>query len=53
MSLIAEEYNCQYLDVYSKLLPEFDSITKDGVHFKEAGQMIIAKEISDKIDSLR
>ena len=34
-----------YLDIQNKLLPGFDSMTTDGVHFNETGQKMIAREI--------
>lgn len=42
---IAEEEGCQFIDIYSKLLPVWDTISKDGIHLTAPGQKIISEII--------
>ena len=47
---IANKNNCNFIDVYSKLLPNWDYYAKEGIHPTIEGQMIIARTISSAID---
>jgi lysophospholipase L1-like esterase len=42
----AEEDGCHFVDIYSKLLPVWDNVSKDGIHLTAAGQKIIADIVS-------
>lgn len=43
---IAEEEGCRFIDIYSKLLPIWDNVSKDGIHLTAPGQKIIADIVS-------
>jgi lysophospholipase L1-like esterase len=47
---IANKNNCNFIDVYSKLLLNWDYYAKDGIHPITEGQIIIANTISSAID---
>ncbi|MBN2105616.1 hypothetical protein JW835_16375 [bacterium] len=39
---IAEGFHCQYIDIYTPMLPDVEHLTLDGVHFSEQGYRIMA-----------
>lgn len=47
---VAKKNGCNFIDVYSKLLPKWDDYAKDGIHLIAEGQITIAKTISSAID---
>lgn len=49
---VAKKTNVAYLDIQTPLEPVFQSLSKDGVHLIEEGQVIIAKLIKQKINAL-
>ncbi len=49
---IAQKTGVEYLDIQTSLEPELMTLSKDGVHFIEKGQAIIAKLIEQKINTL-
>lgn len=46
---LAEETNCEYLDIRITTSPEFENLTADGIHFNDKGYLLIAKEIFTKL----
>lgn len=46
---IATEEGCKYIDVYSKLLPHWEGITRDGIHLKTEGYQLLAKMINQQL----
>lgn len=48
---VAEKEGCKYIDIYPHLEGVFDYVTIDGIHLKPEGQMVIAKIISESIDT--
>lgn len=47
---IAEQYKCNWVNIYSLLYPDFQELSNDGVHLTEEGQAIIAQAIKDAIE---
>jgi hypothetical protein len=43
---ITENEGCRFIDIYSKLLPLRDNVSKDGIHLTAPGQKIIADIVS-------
>ena len=43
---LAEEEGCQFIDIYSKLLPIWDQVSEDGIHLTAPGQKIITEIVS-------
>lgn len=48
-SKLAERYQCLYVDCNTALQKDFNELTKDGIHLKEAGYERIAQLIDKKI----
>ncbi|MFB6343319.1 GDSL-type esterase/lipase family protein [Saccharicrinis sp. FJH62] len=48
---VAKEEGCIYINTYPHLEGVFDYVTIDGIHLKPEGQMVIAKIISETLDS--
>ena len=40
---------CRFIDIYSSILPEWESITVDGIHLTTKGQKKIAGMINQKL----
>ena len=49
---LAEENQCEFVDIYSKLKDTFMQYSTDGIHLNEKGQRIIATEIVKKLNEL-
>lgn len=47
--MAARENRVIFIDIYSKLLPDWENYSKDGIHLTESGQKIIADAISQSI----
>lgn len=45
---IAEDEACIYIDTYSILLPQWDQLSKDGIHLTSEGQQKLAKLIKQQ-----
>jgi lysophospholipase L1-like esterase len=46
---VTEEENVYFIDTFHILLPVFNSLSKDGVHLSNDGQMMIARIISENL----
>ena len=47
---ISKKNRAEYIDIYSKLLPEWENLSKDGIHVQPEGQKIIANMIYNSLD---
>ena len=46
---MARKLNCQYINIYQTMLPQVETLTMDGVHFKEAGYILMADLIREAV----
>ncbi|MEO9893015.1 GDSL-type esterase/lipase family protein [Aurantibacter sp.] len=46
---IAKVNNCKYIDIYTTLAPKWSSLSKDGIHPEEEGQLLMSKMIDKQM----
>ncbi len=46
---VAVDHACTFIDVYSKLLPQWEQLSNDGIHLTAEGQQIIAGLIHEQL----
>jgi len=46
---ISKEEGCQCVDVYSKLLPVWNTVSPDGINMNETGQQIVADMVIKEV----
>jgi lysophospholipase L1-like esterase len=47
--IVADKYNCLYVDIYHPLVKDFMSFTTDGIHLNETGSATAAEIINEAI----
>ncbi|MBD0777864.1 prolyl oligopeptidase family serine peptidase [Maribacter sp. ANRC-HE7] len=46
---VAESNDCKYIDIYTKLSPQWPTLAKDGIHPEEEGQILMSKLIDEQM----
>ncbi len=41
--------DCKYIDIYTKLAPQWASLAKDGIHPEDEGQILMSKMIDEQM----